>query len=210
MDSELDNEINTLIDGINNKYPHFNNEIEFTKYLQHICLNNDHIPEIMNNGFNNYDYNRELRSTCEIFYGTRDLLMNYYKDNCITIPTLYTLDELLSSSKYFNDDDIKCVNIDYVDCGINNWDDFTNIKGLYPNIEVLIMSQNYSYCGDHHIYDKIIAEEFKAFITKMKLKYFVLDDMQTKAFDGIFSDITMPESCNAIIVHDDKLYTLKG
>jgi hypothetical protein len=60
----------------------------------------------------------------------------------------------------------------YIDRGVGDWIEFADsLNHYYPNLKVLILSQNYSY--------PTTEKEFLTFIDTMNLELVVIDDNQT-------------------------------
>lgn len=89
---------------------------------------------------------------------------------------------------------IKFIKFDYVDRGIPSFRVFGNmLKDLFPNLEKLWISQNYSYCGEN-VSEKDLGNDYLYMLKLLKLKSFCLCSYQ----DTFLNCVTKEDILNSI------------
>jgi hypothetical protein len=121
-----------------------------------------------------YDQMRSVHAAVECKY----LYYDYYGNICDTLILTRT------------NPAVRVLALEYVDNGVKSWAEFARyIKNAYPNLDVLIMAQNFSSASD----------SFADFASQFGILYLI--DCQTLAFDSMnWSTVMSQQSKGSVVV----------
>lgn len=95
----------------------------------------------------------------------------YKKEECAYVDYIFTTKDFVWNYKVHSN--IKCIMFEYCDRGIQDWSTFkTFLKTSFPNLEVLLLCQNYTYENEN-------IEDMLNFLNDSWLQYIWIQDLQS-------------------------------
>jgi hypothetical protein len=143
----------------------------------------------------------------------KEIVGLYEKENCAYVEHFYAIGEWKKDIKF---EDIKFIYFEFCDRGIACWKKFSDfLKNSFPNLEVLLLCQNYTYDDTHENIDSntIAKKEISDFMNDDWLKYIWIQEEQhghIKYFDFRKCHFRfLKERHDDINIEDFRLYNYK-